>query len=60
MDVVYFFCESSCVRIPYFGYSKLLFHLVVSNGGTWDIRKANELFAIKKCKCLFSIFLCDF
>lgn len=36
MEVVYLFCESAKVRVPYFGYNKQLFHLLVSNGGTWD------------------------
>ena len=42
MDVVYFFRESSGVRIPFFDYDKNLFSLFVRGGGFWD--KARQEF----------------
>jgi len=36
MEVVYFFCENTRVRIPLFDYDKRLFNLLVAKGGIWD------------------------
>ncbi|MCL2067875.1 MAG: tyrosine-type recombinase/integrase [Treponema sp.] len=37
MEVVYIFCESASVRIPFFNYDRRLFLLLVSaGGGVWD------------------------
>ncbi|MCL2706331.1 MAG: integrase, partial [Spirochaetaceae bacterium] len=36
MEVVYLFCESDIVRIPFFDYDKPLFRLLAGKGGVWD------------------------
>jgi len=41
MEVVYFFCESSVIRIPFFCYDKPLFLLFIKQGGMWD-RERNQ------------------
>jgi len=46
MEVVYFFCESSEIRIPFFCYDKPLFHLFIKQGGMWD--KARNQFIFRR------------
>jgi len=36
MEIVYIFCESKKIRIPFFGYDKRLFSFFISRGGVWD------------------------
>ena len=36
MEVVYFFYESSEIRIPFFCYDKPLFQVFIRQGGRWD------------------------
>jgi len=38
MNVIYFFCESTAIRIPYFGYDRdrRLMRLLISQGGIWN------------------------
>ena len=36
MEVVYFFCNSEAVRVPFLGYNERLFQLFVGQGGKWD------------------------
>ena len=47
MEVVYLFCDSDLVRVPFFDYDKRLFRLLVSaGGGVWD--NAGQEFAFKR------------
>ena len=47
MNVVYLFCGSDAVRIPFFGYNPPdFFRLFINNGGFWD--KQNNQFIFKK------------
>jgi len=41
LEVVYFFRESSEIRIPFFFYDEPLFHLFIKQGGMWD-KKGNQ------------------
>ena len=36
MDIVYFFCESAVVRVPYIAYDPDKFRLLISRGGVWN------------------------
>ena len=45
MKVVYFFCESASVRIPFFAHDELLFRLLISvGGGFWDNARLEFVF----------------
>ena len=41
MEVVYFFCESGVIRVPFFDYDEKLFRQCVKQGGLW-IRERSE------------------
>jgi site-specific recombinase XerD len=36
MEVVYFFCDSAAIRIPFCGYDRRLFKTFMVHGGLWD------------------------
>ena len=36
MDVIYFFCESKRIRVPFYNNDRLLFNQLAAQGGTWD------------------------
>ena len=45
MEVVYLFCESDTIRIPFFYNNQHLFHLLVSaGGGVWDYERQEFVF----------------
>jgi site-specific recombinase XerD len=44
MEVLYFFCESGSVRIPFFNYDQGLFNLFKARGGVWDKERQGFIF----------------
>jgi site-specific recombinase XerD len=46
MDVVYLFCESDTVRIPFVDYDARLFRMLAARGGIWD--KAQRQFVFMR------------
>ena len=44
MEVVYLFCESDVIRIPFYDYDRRLFNLLVSKGGAWDKSRYQFIF----------------
>ena len=44
MQVLYLFCESNLIRIPFFDYDERLFRLLVGYGGIWDKTKCQFIF----------------
>ena len=44
MELVYLFCESGNIRIPFFGDDKDMFGRLASNGGKWDKSKNEFVF----------------
>jgi site-specific recombinase XerD len=36
MEVVYFFCGSAAIRVPFYQYDSRLFHLLIAQGAKWD------------------------
>jgi len=36
MDVIYFFCGSAAIRVPYYHYDRKLYCLLIANGASWD------------------------
>ena len=36
MEILYFLKESDAIRIPFYGYDRDLFNLLVAKGGVWD------------------------
>ena len=45
MDIVYLFCESDTVRIPFYKYDERLFRSLLAKGGAWD--KASRQFIFR-------------
>jgi len=45
MEIVYFFCEADAVRIPFIGYDKYLFNLLLSVKGVWDNKRYEFTFS---------------
>jgi len=48
MDIVYLFCESDTVRIPFYKYDERLFRSLLAKGGAWD--KASRQFIFRDIK----------
>ena len=44
MEVVYLFCESNVVRVPFYAYNLPLFHLFIAGGGRWDRENRQFIF----------------
>jgi site-specific recombinase XerD len=46
MSVLYFFCESGVIRVPFFNYDQLLFNRLIARGGLWD--RLRQEFSFKR------------
>jgi len=44
MDIVYFFCESGGVRVPFFDYDRELFGQFAAHGWTWNRERREFIF----------------
>jgi len=54
MEVVYIFCESDSIRIPFFDYDQHLFRLLLSvDGGVWDNNRQEFIFGLSVNKIRF-------
>ena len=54
MEVVYIFCESDSIRIPFFDYDQHLFRLLLSvDGGVWDNNRQEFIFGLSVNKTRF-------
>ena len=47
MEVVYFYCESEAVRVPFFGLDKQLYYMLRTHGGVWDNERYEFIFRPK-------------
>ena len=36
MEIIYIFCETERIRVPFFGYDKRLYSFFINRGGKWD------------------------
>jgi len=36
MEIIYFFCGSAAIRVPYYRYDSKMYHLLIANGASWD------------------------
>ncbi|MCL2293916.1 MAG: site-specific integrase [Spirochaetes bacterium] len=44
MKILYLFCESRGIRIPFFAYDKYLFNQLIARGGVWNKEKQEFIF----------------